>query len=652
MSLKKKLTAVSLTVVIALATIIAGAQSAPPQPDEATAVLRYLNQTVAWYRSVLLEQQLASEPADMVFAENSRTIALQVLRLTFEFGHSAATLLQAEAKRNSGDQPPAQDGAPQSKNLAQLAAAAQARVKQAQNDLETLQRQAATAPDKKRQILEDQIAEQHSEIDLAQARYQTLSSFVDFANTTGGTSATGLQAKVNELERTVPEARSTKSDTAVSAATPAPVETKANDQSSNQAPLSASRTQSYGIVALATDLFALSRKLRSQRDALDNTTALREQVNTIRSPMIARLRQVTQRGEELSSAEQSTDPKVLADRRKSLDELTAEFKQLSSVVVPIGKVGILLDAERSNLSQWRSDTERQYTLELRNLALRLIILAIAVGIVFLFSEFWRRATFRYVHDPRRRSQFLLLRRIVVSFTIVIVLLFSFATELGSLATFAGLITAGVALALQNVILSIAAYFFLIGKYGIRVGDRVQIGDVTGDVVDIGLVRLHLLELDTSTGDPQPTGRVVVFSNSVVFQPASNFFRQLPGSNFGWHRVSLSLASDVDYHIAKKRISDAVCDVYKDYRQEIERQHRTLEQNLTIPIAMPEPHTTVRFRDTSLEISVRYPVLLNDVSSIDDQITRAILAAVGEDPKLKLVGSGNLTIQTVHDVKKK
>jgi small-conductance mechanosensitive channel len=282
----------------------------------------------------------------------------------------------------------------------------------------------------------------------------------------------------------------------------------------------------------------------------------------------------------------------------------------------------------------------------------LTILAIAIGVVFLFSEFWRRATFRYVHDPRRRSQFLLLRRIIVSFTIVFVLLFSFATELGSLATFAGLITAGVALALQNVILSIAAYFFLIGKYGIRVGDRVQIGDVTGDVVDIGLVRLHLLELDTSTGDPQPTGRVVVFSNSVVFQPASNFFRQLPGSNFGWHRITLSLASDVDYHEAKKRISEAVCEVFNEYRQEIERQHRTLEQNLTIPIAMPEPHTTVRFRDTSLEISVRYPVLLNDVSSIDDRVTRAIIATVGQDPKLKLVGSGNLTIQTVHDVQKK
>src|SRR5205085_9192116 len=105
------------------------------------------------------------------------------------------------------------------------------------------------------------------------------------------------------------------------------------------------------------------------------------------------------------------------------------------------------------------------------------------------SYLWRKATFRNVHDVRRLYQFLLLRRFVVWFLIVMILAVAFASELGSLATFAGLLTAGIAVALQNVIRSVAGYFFLIGKYGVRVGDRVQIAGVTGEVVDIGLVRL-------------------------------------------------------------------------------------------------------------------------------------------------------------------
>ena len=76
--------------------------------------------------------------------------------------------------------------------------------------------------------------------------------------------------------------------------------------------------------------------------------------------------------------------------------------------------------------------------------------------------------------------------------------------------------AGLAVAMQSVLVSVVGYFFLIGKYGIRVGDRVQIGNVTGDVIEMGLVRLHLMEL-SGAGPMSPTGRVVAFANSIIFQ---------------------------------------------------------------------------------------------------------------------------------------
>src|SRR6202030_4289324 len=133
---------------------------------------------------------------------------------------------------------------------------------------------------------------------------------------------------------------------------------------------------------------------------------------------------------------------------------------------------------------------------------------------FILSEIWRRLTFRYIRDPRRRRQFLLMRRFVMGFLVGIVLIMGFVSEFSSLATFAGFVTAGIAVGLQAILLSIAAYFFVIGRYGIRVGDRISVAGVTGDVIDIGLVRLYLMELATSGADFYPTGRIVVFSNSV------------------------------------------------------------------------------------------------------------------------------------------
>lgn len=99
--------------------------------------------------------------------------------------------------------------------------------------------------------------------------------------------------------------------------------------------------------------------------------------------------------------------------------------------------------------------------------------------------------------------------------------------LGSLVTFAGLITAGLAVAMQSILISIVGYCFLIGKYGIRVGNRVQIGTVSREVIESGLVRLHLMELNDH-GLLGPTGRVMAFANSIIFQSSGGMFKQIPG----------------------------------------------------------------------------------------------------------------------------
>ncbi len=130
---------------------------------------------------------------------------------------------------------------------------------------------------------------------------------------------------------------------------------------------------------------------------------------------------------------------------------------------------------------------------LRSIVFRVLGIALAMGVILLLSEIWRRITFRYVTDVRRRRQFLALRRIVMGFCMGIVLILGFVSEFSSLATFAGFITAGLAVGLQTILLSVAAYFFLVGRWGIRVGDRISVAGVTGDVVDVGLVRLYLME---------------------------------------------------------------------------------------------------------------------------------------------------------------
>jgi hypothetical protein len=91
-----------------------------------------------------------------------------------------------------------------------------------------------------------------------------------------------------------------------------------------------------------------------------------------------------------------------------------------------------------------------------------------------------------------------------------------ALDLNSLATYFGLLTAGMAVALQSVILAAFSHFLLIGKYGIRIGDRVQISGITGDIIDMGLLHMQ---------NQCFTGHVATFSNSLVFiSPATSLLK--------------------------------------------------------------------------------------------------------------------------------
>jgi small-conductance mechanosensitive channel len=193
-------------------------------------------------------------------------------------------------------------------------------------------------------------------------------------------------------------------------------------------------------------------------------------------------------------------------------------------------------------------------------------------------------------------------------------------------------------ALQNVITSIVGYFFLIGKYGLRVGDRVQIAGVTGEVVDIGLVRIHLIELG-GPADPQPSGRIVAFSNSVVFQAGPGIFKQIPGTNFIWHELKLALTSETDYHQARKRITEAIDRALGNYRDILAAQSRLMERNLTtITAAELEPKVRLHYTASGIEADVRYPVEIGRAAEMDDHIMRELIDALDREPRMKLISA--------------
>jgi small-conductance mechanosensitive channel len=603
-----------------------GQAAQPPAAESPGDIISFLNQTIVWSRQLTAEQQLVNEPSDALFLNDSRQLANQVVRLAFDYARARA---QALANQGEGGTSQLQAAPSQYQRLIDSANKADQQVKSLQKELDGFHQQLLTATGRKRTTLLAVISETEGELELFQTRRDTLRNMLQFAATTtsSGVGSGNLPSQVEELARTVPAASASGKDVAETNPT-------AGNSASPTAVASRERKEApTGILSLATDLFSLRRKIHALDDNLRQTDALAQSAGNLRAPLVAKVRELTQKGDDVAGQPDSQDPKVLAQQRKDLDSLTAQFKQVSASLLPLGKQAILLDVYKRGTTNWRNAVESQYQAELKGLLLRLGALGLILGVVLGVSELWRRATFRYITDTRRRYQFLLIRRIVLWSLIAIIVATAFASELGAITTFAGLMTAGIAVALQNVILSIAGYFFLIGKYGVRVGDRVNINGVTGDVVDIGLVRLQLMEV-TSGPAPLPTGRVVAFSNAVVFQAGSGMFKQIPGTNFLWHEITLTLDPKTNYRQVEQHMMDAVNKVFAEYRDKMELQRRNVERSLNSTIAAFTPESRLHLTQTSLEVVIRYPVELTNAGEIDNRVTRAILEALELDPNLR------------------
>jgi small-conductance mechanosensitive channel len=331
--------------------------------------------------------------------------------------------------------------------------------------------------------------------------------------------------------------------------------------------------------------------------------------------------------------------------RKTYDQLTDAFKTISGVSVPISQEILLLEQAQGNLLSWRAAVDLERRGILHSLLIRLALIGAALVFVLVLGEIWRRAATRYVQDLRRRRQLLLVRRIVVGFLSGLVIILGFVTQFSSLATFAGFITAGIAVGLQTILLSVAAYFFIVGRYGVKVGDRITVANVTGEVVEVGLARFYMLELAGTGNELHPTGRVAVFANSVLFQTGTPLYKQIPGTNYVWHEMTVKLKPGAKYDAAMTKIRGAVEEVYGEYKPQIEREHAVTEAWMDTAVPAPKVESRLQFND-GLQLVVLYPVRVGHASDADQKIVEKVANAIAADAEVSQAIDGAPAVKTV------
>lgn len=598
---------------VAIAVAVNPSFSQTNTPGNHSDVLAHLNAAINWYKDLTAKVPAGIEPSDSIYLSNAENYSEQVVKLAFQSARAQVQLdSQATAPENPlSSNPPPNNGSQTSQKYAQYEAQVSQRIADDESQIAALKRRGGKGAAEKVQSLEGKLELDKASLDAV----RHMQSFVESSNAGG----TGLQASVNELARSVPEV----------------LEPSLNNKANPAAPAKNTPSARPGLFGQLITLYDEMEGIRSIQQFIDQGDNLRKIASALRGPLHDQLSHTLQQGKELG------DKTGVA--KDQYDALTQRFKAISAALLPLSEELLVLDQARSNLLQWRSSRTDESRTALISILSRVALIVISIGLVLGLAELWRRLTFRYIREPRRRRQFLIVRRFVMGFLISLVILLGFASEFSSLATFAGFVTAGIAVGLQTILLSVAAYFFVIGRYGISVGDRVSVAGVTGDVIDVGLVRFYLMEFASTGAELYPTGRVVVFANSVLFQATTPLFKQLPGTRYTWHEIVVPLTATADYELVQKALDAAVDPIYKQYNSDT-LWHRGAFDIIDIPVSPPAPEQRLQFADNGPELVARYPVDLHRAAEIDDKIAKALMDAIHKDEKVAAAVAGTPRIR--------
>ncbi|HEX4266916.1 MAG TPA: mechanosensitive ion channel family protein [Steroidobacteraceae bacterium] len=628
----------------------AAAQPSSLLPLASGEILTHVRRSVDWYRDLSTVEQIDLPGVDPGARGELQEQALIAVRLAFQFGKAAADILGKESQAQpaspaSGSKgATAQPGAPTlAAQLQQAAAnfsAQETSLKSKISDLDARLRRSKGG--NARATLAAQRAGTVAALQLVQqieSNVDQLRHFQETAVAGQGKAPKGMRAQLAALEHSIPELATGEAPAKGGAGSAPPSATAASATLASKPALPNFQPQSAGIVTLIGRWFTLHGYETQLGTATKDTTALETELTATRSRLLGTVRRLV--GSGLASIAGGSTAQ-LAGQRQTIVAATGQLTELSSVILPLSEQALTLTDAQATLQDWSHAVAAQESSVASYLGLRIGILLAWVIAVLVVAEVWRRVTFRFLPDARRRRPFLILRRMVITIALVLVVTFNLVSQFGSVATYAGFVTAGLAVALQNVILAVVAYFFLIGRYGVRVGDRVTIAGVTGRVVDVSLFRIYLLEL--SGPDLHSTGRMVVLSNAVLFQPTA-FFKQIPGAEYLWHSVTLTIVATADVEKAYSRLGTAANKVYDTYSAAIQRQHDLAQRFIEFETAAPVPEVRVHLTDNGLECVVRYPVVPEKSARIDQQMLEALRKALEGDEQLQLIASGGMALKS-------
>lgn len=257
----------------------------------------------------------------------------------------------------------------------------------------------------------------------------------------------------------------------------------------------------------------------------------------------------------------------------------------------------------------------------------------ALVVVFLFKVLTARLVSRKVEDDKRRYHVRKTVTYVYTVILVVVLGSIWFQGMTSLGTFLGLASAGLAVALHDTIANMAGFFFIEARKPFRVGDRIELGEIKGDVIDIRLFQFSIVEVGNWVDADQSTGRIVHIPNSMTMRlPLSNYHI---GFEYIWNEIPVLITFESDWKKAKELLLTIGRENAEYLSKGAQDQIRRAARKYLIVAGKLTPTVYTDVKDSGVQLTIRYLVDPRQRRGTEQKMWEDILEAFASESDIDL-----------------